>query len=426
MRSVIDGNRADGCRPCGPFGLAGVAAMACGLLLTSTVLTSTVQAADWRQFRGNEANSVAADEHPPTELSGEAIAWKADLPGRGLSGPIVVGGKLFLTASSGYSQDRLHVLCFETQKGQLLWERQFTATGRTTCHNKMCNATPTMASDGERVFAFFSSNDLICLDTEGRLQWFRGLGSEFPNASNSLGMSSSPVVVGTSVIVQVESDAEAFACAVDAVSGETKWKIDRPRAANWTSPSVLPGRAGKPALALLQSSKGLTAVDPETGAVVWNFEKGASTIPSATVVDGRVVIPSSGLTTLQPSDDGSSFEVVWNSSTLSPSTPSPVVLNGMTMTLNSAGALTAGNAVTGERVWQMRLKGPFSGTPVVADGHLFLFNEGGMAFVVRPEADKGTVVSELDLGETILCSPAVSDSALYIRSDGHLWKFARP
>lgn len=397
-----------------------------GVLLTCGVLAGSADAADWRQFRGNQGNSVAVNETVPVELSGETIAWKTDLPGRGLSGPIVVEDRIFLTASSGYAQERLHVLSFDARSGRQLWERQFTATGRTTCHEKMCNATPTMASDGERLFAFFSSNDLICLDLDGNLQWFRGLGSEFPNASNSLGMSSSPIVIGTTVVVQVESDAEAFACGIDTLSGETKWQIDRPRAANWTSPGILPGANGAPSLALLQSSKGLAAVDPETGTIVWNYDKGASTIPSATVTEGAIIIPSNGLTTLKPADNGQTVEEVWNASNLGPSTPSPVVLNGMTFTLNSAGALAAGSVETGERLWQLRLKGPFSGTPVASNGHLFLFNEGGMAFVVKPEKEKGTIISELDLGETVLCSPAVSDSALYIRSDGHLWKFASP
>jgi outer membrane protein assembly factor BamB len=395
------------------------------LLTAVSICNVPTNAGDWRQFRGNLVNSVAT-ENLPIELSGETIAWKVDLPGRGLSGPIVVGDKLFLTASSGYTQDRLHVLCFSTTDGNKVWERQFTALGRTNCHEKMCNATPTMTSDGERVFAFYSSNDLICLDMDGNLQWMRGLGSEFPNASNSLGMSSSPIVIGSTVVVQVESDAEAFACGVDTVSGETKWQLERPRAANWTSPTMLPATADNPALALLQSSKGITAVDVESGKVLWNFENGASTIPSSTVAAGRIVIPSNGLTVLKPAADGTSFEEVWNSSRLSPSTPSPVVMNGMAFTLNSAGVLSAGSVESGDRLWQLRLKGPFSGTPLVSNGHLFLFNEDGAAFVVRPEQDGGQIISELDLGETILCSPAAADDALYIRSDDHLWKFAKP
>ena len=346
------------------------------------------------------------------------------MSGRGVSSPIAVKGQILLTASSGYAQDRLHVMSFDAATGELQWDRQFEATGRTGCHEKMCVATPTPASDGERVFAFYSSNDLICTDMAGNLQWYRGLGSEYPNASNSLGMSSSLIIIGTTVVAQVESDAEAFAIGVDAETGETKWKIDRPRKANWTSPTILPATDSSPALALLQSSKGLAGVDPETGTVVWEFSDGASTIPSSSVIDGTIFIPSNGLTTVKPAADGKSLEQVWNSSNLSPSTPSPVALNGLTFTVNSAGALSAGSIETGERVWQLRLKGPFSGTPVVSNGHLFFFNENGLAFVVKPSADKGEIVSELDLGETILCSPAASNNALFIRSDGHLWKFS--
>ncbi|MEP3482353.1 MAG: PQQ-binding-like beta-propeller repeat protein [Fuerstiella sp.] len=382
-------------------------------------------AEDWKQFRGNLANSVANDANLPTELSGDSIAWEVDLPGRGVSSPIVVGEQVILTASSGYADDRLHVLSFDSETGERQWERQFQATGRTVCHPKMSVATPTCASDGKRIFAFFSSNDLICLDQAGNLQWYRGLGSEYPNASNSLGMSSSLLVIGSTVIAQVESDAEAFAIGVDATTGETKWKIDRPRKANWTSPTILPASDGTPALALLQSSKGLTAVDPETGDVVWNFEDGASTTPSSSVIGDRVVIPSNGLTILTVSNDRRSFETAWQEAKLSPSTPSPVVMGGMTFTLNSAGALSAGDLETGKRLWQFRLKGPFSGTPLAANGHLFFFNERGMVSVVKPTAEKGELVSELDLADTILCSPAAADGALYIRSDSTMWKFTK-
>src|SRR4029077_16855825 len=96
-------------------------AFICGVALTG---------ADWPQFRGADTSGVASDEKVPSSI-GDHIAWTVDLPGRGLSGPIVVGGRVFLTASSGYQQDRLHIFCFDTAKGKQLWERQFWATGRT-------------------------------------------------------------------------------------------------------------------------------------------------------------------------------------------------------------------------------------------------------------------------------------------------------
>ena len=384
-----------------------------------------VIAEDWKQFRGNLTNSVTNDANLPTELSGDSIAWKVDLPGRGVSSPIVVAEQVILTASSGYADDRLHVLSFDSETGERQWERQFQATGRTVCHPKMSVATPTCASDGKRVFAFFSSNDLICLDRAGNLQWYRGLGAEYPNASNSLGMSSSPLVIGSTVIAQVESDAEAFAIGVDAATGETKWKIDRPRKANWTSPTILPPVNGSPTLALLQSSAGLTAVDPETGDVVWDFQEEALTTPSSSVVDHQIVIPAKGLTVLTLNDDRLGFETAWQESKLSPATSSPVVMNGMTFTVNRTGALAAGDLETGKRLWQFRLKGPLSGTPLAANGHLFFFSEKGIVSVVKPTEQKGQLVSEWDLADTILSSPAAANGALYIRSDSTLWKFQK-
>ena len=96
------------------------------------------RAGDWRQFRGNSANSVAVDEKPPTELSGGSIAWQVELPGRGVASPIAVGESIILTASSGYAQDRLHILSFDSETGETQWERQFQATGRTACVTTRC------------------------------------------------------------------------------------------------------------------------------------------------------------------------------------------------------------------------------------------------------------------------------------------------
>lgn len=381
---------------------------------------STALAGDWPQFRGTAANGVAADDQVPTELSGEKIQWQIDLPGRGLSGPIVVGGRVFLTASSGLRELRLHTLCFDAKSGKQIWERTSIATGRTVCHPKMCVATPTPASDGKRVFSFYSSNDLACHDLDGNLQWYRGLGYENPNASNSLGMSSSPVVAGSTVVVQVESDAESFACGLDVETGITKWRVDRPRRANWTSPTVL---GGKKPVVLLQSSKGLSAVDADSGKEFWTFGDGASTVPSATVVGDMVFIPSNGITVLKLSENRQSYEVAWQKSKLRPSTPSPLVYKGRVYTIGST-AMSCADAETGERVWQLRLKGPFSSTPIAANGHLYAFNEKGLAYVILPGEKKGEIVSQMDLAQTILCTPAIADGGLFVRSDNSLWKLA--
>ena len=98
-------------------------------------------------------------------------------------------------------------------------------------HTKTSVAASSPASDGERIYALYSSNDLICLDLEGNLKWLRGLTSDYPNASNSLGMASSVVIAAGTVVVQVENDSESFAAGIDPDTGINRWKIDRPKKA---------------------------------------------------------------------------------------------------------------------------------------------------------------------------------------------------
>ena len=119
------------------------------------------------------------------------------------------------------------------------------------CHSKTSVAAPTPCSDGKLVYAVYSSNDVVCLDLDGNLQWLRGLTADYANVSNSLGMSSSPVVSGGTLVVQVENDSESYTLGLAKGSGINRWRLDRPKAANWTSPVVL--RNG---LVALQSSKG--------------------------------------------------------------------------------------------------------------------------------------------------------------------------
>jgi outer membrane protein assembly factor BamB len=389
---------------------------------------ASVQAGDWRQFRGTDSNGLGDDIAPPTQWSAtENVAWKMELPGRGLSSPIVIGDRVFVTCSSGFRQDRLHVICFAVSDGSKLWERQYSATGRTTCYPTSSVASSTPASDGQRIFALFSSNDLACLDLDGNLQWFRGLTYDHPNASNSLGMASSPVVVGQTLVTQIENDSESLATGVDVATGVSRWTSVRPKRANWSSATIWRKQfGGVEDLALLQSSEGISAIRPMTGEVVWKYTEGASTIPSSVVADGILYAVSNGITALKPPTDSASVEQIWRSPKLGPGTGSPLVYKGRLYSINNAGVLLSADLKTGDIKWQLRVPGPFSGSPVAAGDHLFVFNQKGEGHCVKLGDEAGELVSTGDLnGETFMCTPALSNGAMYVRSDKHLWKIAK-
>jgi len=387
---------------------------------------SSVAADEWLQFRGTDTNGVATGPTPPAQFSKtENVAWKAPLPGRGVCGPIVVRGKVIVTSSSGFRRDRLHVLCFDASSGKLDWERQFWATGRTLCHPTSAVAAPTPCSDGKFIYAFFSSNDLICLDLAGNLKWLRGLTHDHPTAANDVGMSSSPVVLGETVIVQVENYGDSFLAGVNTQTGETRWRVPRPQAFNWSSPSVLRGKTRADDLVLVQSGKSVEALRPLTGESLWKYETSCANIASTTTVGSTVLAPTEGLTAFTGEPGSAARKLAWSQNKLAPSSSSPVAHEGKVYVLRGS-VLACGDVQTGEVLWQQRVKGArFWATPVLSGHLLYVANDAGLVQVLDVSGKQPAIVSENDLGDPVLGTPAIAGGALYIRSNETLWKISK-
>lgn len=384
---------------------------------------------DWPAFRGHDARSVVGEENLPVELSdSKNLAWKVELPGRGPASPIIVGDKVFVSCSGGSGEEILYVVCFEAASGKKLWQRQFRATGRCFCHPLSANAAPTPVSDGESIFAFYSSNDLVCLDLEGNLKWYRGLAVDHPKAGHDTGMSSSPVICGDLVICQVENQADSFVTAVRKSDGTTAWEIPRPRDASWSSPIVFNDRNGKP-LCLLCSADRVTVVDGLSGKTVWEKEGRGNPISSASIENGTLYLPIDGTTAVKL-NDGGSFDALWSSSRAAPGSASTVLYDNMLYMMGRGGVVSCFRAVDGERVWQSRVGGQFWSTPLVAGSLMYLFAQDGTVSVIRLSGDASDEAERIVHthkfeGEVFLATPAVSGEAIFIRSDKFLYKFAR-
>ncbi len=389
------------------------------ILLAFGLGLCAVQAGDWPQFRGPNGSSVSDEKDLPTQWSAtENVRWKAELPGRGLSNPVIAGGKVFVTASSGYRQNRLHVLCFDAGTGARLWERQFTSTGNTGCHEKTCMAAPTPVTDGKNVYALFATTDVAALDADGNLLWYRSLVSDFPTISNQVGMAASPTLMGETLVVPMENVGESFVLGLDRKTGVNKWKLDRQRSINWVSPATMTS-GGKPAL-LLQSETELAAYDPETGKLRWLFaSQNVSTIPSPTAGDGMVFIPGKEFCAIKPGEDGVTPELLWKSGKFGLSYASPVYHQGK-LYLWRTNNVACVNARTGEELWKERVDGPATATPVLADGKLYLVNEKGATRVIQV-GDQPKVLATNKLDDTILATPAIAGGAIYLRSDKYLY-----
>jgi outer membrane protein assembly factor BamB len=388
-------------------------------------LAALAFADDWPQFRGPESTGVAADAEIPAKPK---IDWTADLPGRGLASPIVVGANIFVACSSGPKQERLHLICFDAETGSRKWERQLQSTGRTMTHPKTAVAACTPCSNGQRVFALWSCNDVAAFDLEGNLLWVRGLTADYPNVSNSLGMASSPIVVGDTVVTMVENDSESYSLGIDATTGRNLWRLERPKSANWASPVPYRADSASRPVVLLQSSKGISAVDPATGSQLWEYTEGASTMSSSVVAGGVIYAPSNGITALAPQANNAVPEQIWRGRQINPATISPVVLGAKVFSINGAGVITTADAKTGAPGWKLRMRGPFSSSPVGAGNRLVAVNEKGLVQIVDTSAAEGAVLGQLqlplkgDTKEMVLCTPALSGKKVFVRSDSALWR----
>jgi len=397
-----------------------------GIGLWVALGSAYAQAGDWLQFRGPGGSSVSDETGLPVRWSQtENVRWKTDLPGRGLSCPVIAGGKVYVTACSGFQQTRLHVLCYEATTGNKLWERQFWATGNTMCNDKTCMAAPTPVSDGERIYALFACGDLAAFDANGNLLWYRSLGRDYPALGNNVGMAASPVLCKDVLILPMVNPGDSFVAGLDKYSGRNLWKSERPRDLNWVTPLVV--NENGMSEVLFQSARGLTACDPETGRVRWSFTaQKLSEVPSPVQANGLLLVGAGGVLALRPGSETSSASVVWQTGKLASGYSSPLFYEGRVYAVNTAGVLNCADATNGKILWQERLKGKgnqYWASPVVADGKLYAVDEGGTTTVVQIGAQP-VVLASNPLNETILATPAISGGAIYLRSDQHLYCIA--
>ena len=277
------------------------------------------------------------------------------------------------------------------------------------------------------MFALWSSNDLAAFDLDGNLAWLRGLTADYSNASNSLGMASSPVVVGKTVVVVIENDSESYSLGIDAATGKNLWKLERPKAANWSSPVPLPVKNGAPPAVLLQSKNGLLAVNAATGERLWEHEAAASTMSSSIALSDIVYAPVSGITALSTSNSAEAPQTLWNSRQINPSTISPLLLDEKLFSVNGAGILTMAETKSGDVKWKLRLTGPFSGSPVGAGARIAIINEKALLQIVDSTAPEGALIGQIQLPlnestkELTLCTPALAGNRIFVRTDSTLW-----
>ncbi|HWB12688.1 MAG TPA: PQQ-binding-like beta-propeller repeat protein [Pirellulales bacterium] len=416
-----------------------------------------VHAENWPGWRGPARNGLSNETGLPVSWSEkQGVHWRVALPGSGISNPIVWGERVFVTSSDGRNQDELHLICLARDDGSEKWHLRLWGSAPTLYHpTKSSMASPSPVTDGEHIFAFYGSGDVVCVDFDGGLVWQRSLASEYGPFENRFAASSSPLLYRDLLVLQCDHYGPSYLLAIDKATGANRWKADRPDVwLSWSSPQLTPPATGKaegelpvaspkrarvptttvaPAITdvrdelLVCGSHRLDAYDPTTGEKLWTVG-GLSRECVPTPVFGHGLIfattgPNGQTVCVRPGGKGdvTDSHVVWSNPRGSPFVPSPVLVGDRLYLVDDKGVGTCLDARSGRLAWRKRFGGAFTASPVAGDGKAYFCDESGQTIVVATDTDKYRELARNQLGEAIFASPAISQSRLFIRTATHLY-----
>jgi outer membrane protein assembly factor BamB len=372
---------------------------------------------DWPWWRGPGRKGIAVGGAPLEFGDEKNVIWKVPVPGRGHSSPTVVKNHIYLSTAD--EAEQIHsIVIFDRGTGKLVSKVDLSTGGfPRRNHPKNTEATPTIASDGERLFVTYYHHDqieLICLDMQGKQQWRTFIG-EFNGKPYEYGYAPSPVIYRNSVIVAAEWNGDACLVAYERTTGNELWRTPRPRNVSFSSP-VVAHVAGKDQL-LISGADQVASFDPANGKSLWSV-KGTTAATCGTMVwEGDIVFASGGYPgseTLAVRADGSG-EVLWRNKQKCYE-QSMLATGGYLYALTDSGIIFCWRGSDGEEMWKQRLKGPISSSPVLAGGHIYWANELGTHYVFRANPERFELVAENQLGNESFASPTIVGGQIFHRT----------
>jgi len=437
---------------------------ALGLLLVLTLLvpaaTTALRAApnnNWPALGGPDGTSISSETGLPIEWSAtKNVAWKTPIAGRGYSSPVVWGNRIFLTTAIKGDETPGHepaehilggnpylhpdaidaefshqyrVLAIDVESGDIVWDRLADEGLPYDDRHKMSSyAAPTVATDGELVYAYFGTPGLYAYDFDGDLVWSAKVG-DIPTLG--MGVGTSPVLAGNLVIIQADEDLgdHSAIVAFDKKTGEEAWRVSRPVSVTWATPTLVTGGERDELVAI--GNEWIISYDPVSGEELWRMQGLEANAIHRPLIHGDTIIATAGYpqksikaVKLGGSGDLTDTEyLAWAYNRGTAYIPSNLAYDGYVYLLNDQGIITCLDADTGKIVYEggrMPVAQRFSASPVAFDGKFLMSGNDGDVFVIQagPEFE---VLSVNSMGEGIWASPAIANGRIYIRTLDHLW-----
>ncbi|MEM7144635.1 MAG: PQQ-binding-like beta-propeller repeat protein [Verrucomicrobiota bacterium] len=421
-------------------------------------------AQSWPQFRGPNQDGTSNATNVPTSWSEEEnITWKTELPGKGWSSPVVLNDKIWLTTaietrpSEAEAQKlldetienprhrksrqivtnlKLQALCVDLESGKL--EKTidlFTIEVPEAIHTLNSYASPTPVVEPGRLYCDFGTFGTACVDTEsGEVVWTKDL-----DLIHSVGPGSSPILIGNTLVLVRDGVDVQYIIALDKGSGEIMWRTPRPPMDAETgdkkkaySTPIFIEHDGRAQL-IAPTSQWIVSYNLANGEEFWRAYHGTG----FSLVPRPVYSPDTGLVyvctgfgnpelwAVDPSGSGdvSETHVRWTEPKRIPAKPSPLLHNDNLYVMEDGGVATCFNAADGEVIWEERVGGNFSASPILADDKIYFANHEGITTVLAAGSEYN-VLAENQLDGQIMASPVPLDDSLLIRSNTALYKIS--
>ncbi len=405
------------------------------LTLLALALPSVKAQENWPAFRGPNTDGHAdATNLPVTWSETENVVWRTPIHGRGWSSPVVWGNQIWVTTATEDGHD-MSALCLDFDSGEIIHDLHlFHVEQPSEIHKFNSYSSPTPCIEEGRVYLSWGSYGLACLDTStADVLWSR----RDLECEHFRGPGSSPILFEDLLICHYDGFDYQYVVALNKLTGETVWRTERPTDFGTDDGDVKKAYAtplvidvdGQLQL-ISPCSKGVFAYDPRTGEEIWRVRYEGFSSACRPLYEAGLVIISSGfsraeLLAVDPTGQGDVTEshVRWMETRQMPSKPSPLWIDGRIYTIHDQGVITCLDGVTGETLWQDRVGGNFSASPVYADGHIYIVGEEGESFVVEP-GDEYNVIATNTLEAGSLSSPAVVGNSILLRTATHLYRLA--
>lgn len=383
-------------------------------------------AENWPQFRGPGGEGHSSEKSLPLTWSEqENVSWKAQIPGSGWSSPVVADGEIWLTTATEGGRS-LRLLSLDAAKGQVRKDVEvFRLATPVAGHAKNSGASPTPIIEGDRIYVHFGSYGTACVRRDGTVLWR----TQELKYSQVHGPGGSPELHGNLLILNCDGNDVQFVAALDKNSGKLAWRKNRPSTMAYATPLVVQTSAGPQVVS--PGAHRAVSYDPRTGEELWSvrYGEGFSNVPRPVFGHGLVYIctgfygPHLLAVRVDGRGDVTSSHVAWRYERGVPLTPSPLIAGDEIYLISDNGILTCLDAKTGKELWRQRLGGSYSASPVFAEGRIYVLSEEGETTVIAP-AREFRKLSSNKLDGRYLASMAVSQGALLLRSDTHLYRIA--